>query len=47
VYIPVAAKNRKADFLETATRLAVARNWRAAASAPFELTGLLMVVLFT
>jgi hypothetical protein len=47
VYIPVAAKKRKADFLEPATRLAVARIWRTAASAPFEPTGLLMVILFT
>ena len=45
VYMPVAARKRRTDFLLEAMRLPVARNWRTSASAAVDpLPGLLKIV---
>jgi len=48
VYMPVAARKRRMDFLSAAMRLPVARNWRTSASAAVApLAGLLKTVFTT
>jgi hypothetical protein len=45
VYIPVAARKRRMDFLLARIRFPVARIWRTSVCAPFEPAGLLLLVL--